>query len=204
MHTLVTEPATFVVGTTPYPWPYDGVLDGSRLALIVAGAQQFWLDRTDGAPAAIASIAVLADAVRARGGVVVVVRHASHHDRPSVGPRAGDEAWALAITPVPGDHVLDAGGLDAFYGSRLDRVLRAAGCDRLLVAGLGLEGPVHSTLRAANDAGYECLLVADACSTHDAALVASAISSVEMSGGIFGAIGTTDAVLAALQERGTG
>jgi nicotinamidase-related amidase len=60
---------------------------------------------------------------------------------------------------------------------------------------------VHSTLRSANDTGYECLLVADACSAHDPALVASSISSVEMSGGIFGAIGTTDAVLAAL-DRG--
>jgi len=80
-------------------------------------------------------------------------------------------------------------------------VLRAAGATHLLVAGHGLEGPVHSTLRSANDRGYECLLVIDACSPLDPGLAGAARSMVEMSGGIFGAVGTTADVLAALVPR---
>ncbi len=55
-------------------------------------------------------------------------------------------------------------------------------------------------MRSANDRGYECLLVVDACAPLDPDLVAPATSMVEMSGGIFGAIGTTDPVLAALGQ----
>lgn len=204
MHTVVTERARVVEGTAPYPWPFDGVLDGSRLALVVTGAQQFWFERTDGVPAALAAIAALAEAVRIGGGSVVFVRHESGQARPGVGPRLHEPDWELVVTPSAGDHVVDAAGLDGFYGSPLDGVLRAAGSDHVLVAGLGLEGTVHSTLRSANDTGYECLLVADACSAHDPALVASSISTVEMSGGIFGAVGTTVAVLAALAGSRSG
>ena len=57
---------------------------------------------------------------------------------------------------------------------------------------------MHSTMRSANDRGYECLLVVDACAPLDPDLVPPAISMVEMSGGIFGAVGTTAPVLAAL------
>ena len=53
-------------------------------------------------------------------------------------------------------------------------------------------------MRSANDRGYECLLVVDACAPLEPELVPAAISMVEMSGGIFGAVGTTAPVLAAL------
>ena len=70
--------------------------------------------------------------------------------------------------------------------------------DQLLLVGGWLESNVHSTLRSANDRGYECLLVLDACTPYDAAMVAASRSQVEMSGGIFGAVGETAHVLAAL------
>jgi nicotinamidase-related amidase len=98
------------------------------------------------------------------------------------------------------DHAVSvtAAGIDAFYGGPLGAVLRRDGRNHLLVAGHGLEGPVHSTLRSANDRGFECLLVADASSplTRDCAGAAS--STVCMSGGIFGAVGDAGEVLAAL------
>jgi nicotinamidase-related amidase len=59
---------------------------------------------------------------------------------------------------------------------------------------------VHSTLRSANDRGYECLTIADACLAADTETQRGAISSIEMSGGIFGAVGSTDAVIAALNQ----
>jgi nicotinamidase-related amidase len=91
-----------------------------------------------------------------------------------------------------------AGGIDAFYGSDLDLILRTAGIVRLLLAGCDLETSVHSTMRDANDRGYECLLVVDACAAVDQGLVAAAVSMIEMSGGIFGAVGRAADVIAAL------
>jgi nicotinamidase-related amidase len=130
--------------------------------------------------------------VAAAGGAVVRVAHA----RPARAPRGVADPTPLGAPP--GDQV-HAAGIDGFYGSDLDARLRAAGRTQLLVCGHGLEGPVHSTLRSANDRGLECLLVVDACSPLQPDLVAGATSSVCMSGGIFGAVGRTDAVLAALE-----
>ena len=92
-----------------------------------------------------------------------------------------------------------AAGIDALLRrpARLRCCARAAR-DLLLLVGLGLETTVHSTMRSANDRGYECLLVVDACAPLDPDAVPNAISMVEMSGGIFGAVGLTDPVLAAL------
>jgi nicotinamidase-related amidase len=77
-------------------------------------------------------------------------------------------------------------------------VLSREGLTHLFVAGHGLEGPVHSLLRGANDRGFECLLVTDACSAFTPDCRDAAASMVCMSGGIFGAVGTTDAVVTAL------
>lgn len=96
--------------------------------------------------------------------------------------------------------MIEAAGLDGFYGSRLDAQLRAAGVDRLLLAGFGLEGPVHSTLRGANDRGYECLTLADCCATCEPECRDGALRSITMSGGIFSAIGTTAALCEALNS----
>jgi biuret amidohydrolase len=89
-------------------------------------------------------------------------------------------------------------GIDGFYSTTLDADLRRAGRDQLLLTGFGLEAPVHSTMRTANDAGYECLLVTDAGAPLDPATAGPAVSMVTMSGGIFGAVGTAAAVLATL------
>jgi nicotinamidase-related amidase len=96
---------------------------------------------------------------------------------------------------------LEAAGSSAFYESRLDDVLRRADRVDLLVAGWGLEGPVHSTLRAANDRGYECLLVADASTAIGDELVEASCSMVRFSGGIFGAYASTDEVLELFREH---
>jgi nicotinamidase-related amidase len=105
-----------------------------------------------------------------------------------------------ALADCAADIVVDAAGLDGCYGGPLEPTLRGLGVDRVLLAGLGLAGPVHSTMRSLNDQGYECLLIADACSHEGPSTQDGAISSVLMSGGIFGAVGETAAVLAALSD----
>ncbi len=113
---------------------------------------------------------------------------------PVNGDRAPD-GGAAALRP---DRVLRAAGWSGFHGSGLDAVLRAERRDLLLLTGCCLETGVHSTMRAANDRGYECLLVADACASADPGLTANALSTIEMSGGIFGAVGGGTAVAEAL------
>ncbi len=93
---------------------------------------------------------------------------------------------------------LESPGWDAFYSTALDLQLRTAGRDLLLLAGAWLEVGVHSTMRSANDRGYECLLVLDACISGSELTAAAARSSIEMSGGIFGAVGTSQDLLGLL------
>jgi nicotinamidase-related amidase len=183
-----------VTDTDPYPWPYDGVLDPARTALLVCGLQQQWaaLDAltTD-------RIASLADAVRGAGVTVVFVRHARRRatGRPRADlPLVGDRAAELLVTPADGDVVIDASTHDGFLDTPLDAVLRAAGTDHLLVVGLAYESVVDSTLRSANDRGYECLTIADATAPFDPHTGVRALDSITKSGGIFGAVGTTAAV----------
>ena len=105
---------------------------------------------------------------------------------------------SIVVVFPPAGITTTAQGLDGFWGGPLDAMLRSTGCRDLLLTGLGLEAPVHSMLRAANDRGYECLLVLDACAALDPDLRPAAASMVCMSGGIFGAVGTAGAVLDAI------
>ena len=185
----LTGPAGDGGGTRPYPWPYDGDLDPRRLALVVVGAQAWWASRTCDPAAALEAIRRTAKVVRDAGGAVVLVR------------RAG--SGEAALEPEPSDIVVACTGMSAFAGGPLDRRLRALGCDHLAVGGLGLETAVYSTLGAANDRGYECLALADAAAPHDQAAGAGALSSITMSGGIFGAVGTTSDLLDVLSKERT-
>jgi len=172
-----------VPGTDPYPWPYDGRLAGDLLALLLAGWDEGWHGRCLDPGPSLRRGGDLSRAVRAAGGMVVAVSH-----------------WFSAPLVLEGEHAaVVAGGVDGFHGGPLDDLLRQSGRTHLLVAGLGLEGPVHSTLRSANDRGYECLLVADASAALTDDCAASAVHSVTMSGGIFGAVGDTAAVVTALR-----
>lgn len=177
----MTDPI-HVPGTEPYAWPYDGRVDGAHLALVLAGWDETWASRAVRSEPAERRALRLAAAVAGIGGLVVVLAH---------GPAIKLAVGAPSTTvPVP--------GIDGFYASRLDDLLRTDRRTHLLVAGHGIEAPVHSTLRSANDRGYECLLVTDACTSLTDDLGAPSAKQVTMSGGIFGAIGTADAVLSVL------
>lgn len=170
--------------TDPYPWPYDGALTPPTLALILAGWDTSWSARSLSASSVEAGCTELAEAVTAFGGAVVTIHH------------AGATALDLSVA----HRCVGAFGIDAFHGGPLDDLLRAERRTHLLVAGFGLEAPVHSTLRSANDRGYECLLVTDACAPLTDDLTPGALSSVTMSGGIFGALGTSTAVRTTLSQ----
>lgn len=201
---MITAP----LSTDPYPWPYDGSVDGARLALVVAGAQAHWTTASVGAAETRQVLTAVAAAVRAAGGAVVVIRHGgvpSGRARPSPVPlpdapaAAADDAFLAPFAPV----VVPAAGCSGFAGSALDAVLTGLGADHLVLGGFGSEVTVDSTLRNANDRGYECLVLTDGCAPLDPWTGERALASVTMSGGIFGAIGPSSELLAALAPSDT-
>jgi nicotinamidase-related amidase len=190
---------TSVVDAEPYPWPYDGPIDWRRLALVVAGDQRAWADRSVRVAEVTTTIDCTARALRAAGAAVVHVRHAVPVARPSgLPPARDDEGWGVITSLGAGDLVVDAGGVNGFFAGPLDAMLRSRGVDHLVFAGFGAEAAVDSTLRAANDRGYECLTLVDGTAPFDESTGRHALSSITMSGGIFGAIATSAALLAAL------
>ena len=193
---------TVLEATVPYAWPYDGVLDPRRLALVVAGAQAGWAARSRRAADVATVLLSVAAEVRSAGALVVVVRHGAPPGRRRglVPPMPGDDDWRLTFNPRPSDVVVDATGVDGFHGGPLDDVLRARGTTHLVLGGFGHEAAVDSTLRSANDRGYECLVLTDGVAPFDEELGSHALSSVTMSGGIFGAIGTSTALVQALRR----
>jgi nicotinamidase-related amidase len=152
----------------------------------------------------LATLTELAAAVRRCGGIVVALRHgrspglASAGRRPHL-PEVGSDGWPVCLGGWQADHVVDTSGLNGFQGSELDALLRGLGRDHLLFGGFCAEITLDTTLRGANDRGYECLVVTDGCAFADPVLGRHALSSVTMSGGIFGALGTTEAVVGALR-----
>jgi nicotinamidase-related amidase len=185
--------------SAPYPWPYDGDADPRRMAVVVTGAQPAWIDRSQDAAAVTEVITAVAQAVRGGGGHVVVVHHvAGHFPHRPLPPAPGAPVAIGAFPAGPGDIEIVAHGVNGFFASPLDSELRRRGIDRLVLTGYGAEATVDTTLRGANDRGYECLVLTDAYAPFDHDTAKHALSSVTMSGGIFGAIGTSADLLATL------
>ena len=179
-----------VADSTPYPWPFDGDLAGSGTAVLVIQPASPWPGEVD--RSVLAAAAEVATAVEAVGGQVISLQTAPPPSHSSGEPDTGLPVGTLRFTSV---------GIDGFYGSGLEAHLRSTGLQRLVLVGLGAETSVHSTMRTANDMGYECLFVRDACQSYAPELADNTVSMIEMSGGIFGAVGTASAVVAAMNGR---
>lgn len=106
------------------------------------------------------------------------------------------------LAPIPGEPVIDKPGKGAFFQTDLDLMLRNHGIETLLVAGVTTEVCVHTTVREANDRGYRCVVLGDACASYFPEFHAVGLRMIAAQGGIFGWVATTEAVLAALAADG--
>lgn len=105
------------------------------------------------------------------------------------------------LAPLPGEIVIDKPGKGAFHATDLGRVLEARSIAFLLVAGVTTEVCVQTTMREANDRGYECLLAEDATESYFPAFKAATLEMMRAQGAIVGWTAMTDAVVEALAVR---
>jgi len=193
----------------------DLTLTPARTALVVIDLQRGTVGMpTAPHPAAdvVAHAAAVAGALRALGGMVVLVHVAPSADgkdalRPwtdtpprQAGPRPPD--WAELVPelgPEPGDLVITKRQWGAFYGTELDLQLRRRGIDTMLLAGMSTNVGVESTARDAYERGYEQVFLEDAMAARNPDEHAHTIRTVFAR---IGRVRSTAEVLAAL-EAGT-
>jgi nicotinamidase-related amidase len=102
------------------------------------------------------------------------------------------------LSPLPGEPVVDKPGKGAFHATDLDVLLAERGIRSLLVAGVTTEVCVHTTVREANDRGYECLVLADCVGSYFPEFHRVGLDMIAAQGGIFGWVADSTQVRAVL------
>jgi nicotinamidase-related amidase len=102
------------------------------------------------------------------------------------------------LAPIEGEVVLDKPGKGAFYATDLELLLRNRGVARLIVTGVTTEVCVHTTVREANDRGFECLVPSDCVGSYFPEFQEVGLRMIAAQGGIFGWVTTSEALIGAL------
>lgn len=225
---LATSPATILAEPGPFPLPEGKValivIDMQRDFLLPGGFGETLGNDVSLLQKVVPPLAEVLAAARASGLLVIHTREGHLPDLSDCPPaklqrgkpsqRIGDVGLHGRIlirgeyghdiidelAPIDGEIVIDKPGKGAFYATELGAILEEAGITHLIVTGVTTEVCVHTTVREANDRGYDALVLSDCVGSYFPEFQRVGLEMVAAQGGIFGWVADSTALLQALRQ----